>query len=427
MPEIRDPNQETNYNKSNVFNKHFIEYLKQTGWNNEEIRNEMVALVNSIVLSTKGNNSLQKRMLQFFKTALNTLNIELKKLSLNDRDELVSVNPEDVAGDDNPVQESKKKCIDEDCGCSNKSVDDKVIQKTNPNIDKKIINKTNKDDKVVDTGAEFGRDIKTLLFNFKKELEEMDMEKTKQVSIIRKTFDLSKMPKDNKKILLDKLEQKVEAATDFLKSNTRFQINEKDENKDDEEADVDVDVNVNKEPDNDGSKEDVKSKQKVEPKKEKPQEKESEPEEETETEYSEQEKDVKVTNYKTFFENYLVDDIGYTPDSANSIADFVLNHVRKFAESKDMQTKMARDLTEMYNRLKNAFPNVTTENKATKNYDLAMDNLSKISVLFNNWNKNDAEKMKSALLSLASVSESVQVQKAVMKGISKLTKKYKNE
>jgi|AntRauTorckE6833_2_1112554.scaffolds.fasta_scaffold01875_16 hypothetical protein len=31
MPEIRDPNQENNYNKSNVFNKHFIEYLKQTG------------------------------------------------------------------------------------------------------------------------------------------------------------------------------------------------------------------------------------------------------------------------------------------------------------------------------------------------------------------------------------------------------------
>jgi len=393
MPEIRDPNQENNYNKSNVFNKHFIEYLKQTGWNNEEVRSEMVALVNSIVLSTKGNVSLQKRMLQFFKTALNILNIELKKLSLNDRDELVSVTPEDITGDSN-INETVNNEVEEAC-CMNKK-------------------------NLTPDGGDFGRDVKTLLFGFKKELETMNLPKSKQVSIIRKTFDLDNMPKDDKKLLLDKLQQKVEAATDYIKSTTKLQLNEE-ENEGGKEKKKDVAP----EPEPEESKPSKKEKPKEDPKPEKSDKKE-EPESE-ETEYSEQEKDVKVTNYKTFFQNYLVDDIGYTPDGAEKFADFVLNHVRKFADKKEMQSKMVRDLDELFNKMKNSFPDTTTENKATKNYDLAMDNLSKISVLFNNWGKNESEKLKSSLLALGSVSEKVQIQKSVLNSISKLSKKYKKQ
>ena len=354
----------------------------------------MVALVNSIVLSTKGNVSLQKRMLQFFKTALNILNIELKKLSLNDRDELVSVTPEDITGDSN-INETVNNEVEEAC-CMNKK-------------------------NLTPDGGDFGRDVKTLLFGFKKELETMNLPKSKRVSIIRKTFDLDNMPKDDKKLLLDKLQQKVEAATDYIKSTTKLQLNEEEENEGGKEKKKDVAP----EPEPEESKPSKKEKPKEDPKPEKSDKKE-EPESE-ETEYSEQEKDVKVTNYKTFFQNYLVDDIGYTPDGAEKFADFVLNHVRKFADKKEMQSKMVRDLDELFNKMKHSFPDTTTENKATKNYDLAMDNLSKISVLFNNWGKNESEKLKSSLLALGSVSEKVQIQKSVLNSISKLSKKYKKQ
>lgn len=31
MPEIKDPNKDANYNKSNIFNRHFVKYLTQSG------------------------------------------------------------------------------------------------------------------------------------------------------------------------------------------------------------------------------------------------------------------------------------------------------------------------------------------------------------------------------------------------------------
>lgn len=307
-------------------------------------------------------------MLSFLKTALETLNIELKNLSLNKNDEIVNVDVEDIKEESQkPKSCGCKNSKSESCGCQNKS-------SSNPN--------------------KFGDDVKKIITGFKKELEEMEVEKELQDNLIRMTFDITDYTGEDKKILLDKLKMKSEAAIDFIKSNNKLQLNEEDE------QDLEKDVKKSN--------------------KKKPEEEENETEE-----ISQKEKDIKINNFKVFFDNYLTDDVGYTSEDAEFIISFILNHVKKFADNKEYQTKFNRELSELIGKIKNSYKDIVEDNKSTKNYDIAMDNLSKISVLFNNWGKNNSQDLKSNLLQMASISDNVQIQKSIVSQISKINKKYK--
>lgn len=80
-------------------------YLVRLGWNNPNIQNDFISVVNSFILSGE-NPTLQKMITTYLKKGLDVLNLEMNKQDLMTKQSVSRVDSEDVAEEEGEINES---------------------------------------------------------------------------------------------------------------------------------------------------------------------------------------------------------------------------------------------------------------------------------------------------------------------------------
>lgn len=93
------PNQDKKINMSQKFNEDLKRHLLKLGWSDETIRDSFVAVMNSYMFS--GTNASQQKVISnYLERGLDILNIELKRVDIQQgEDEVVQVTPDQVKTD----------------------------------------------------------------------------------------------------------------------------------------------------------------------------------------------------------------------------------------------------------------------------------------------------------------------------------------
>lgn len=126
--EIRVPNQDSNP-RSDAFNRELFNYLQTSNWTSPDVQKNLVAIINSIILTGSKNTNAQSMIVDYLKRGLDVLDVEIQRLEVDpSQRKVIEVDPDEV-DDPSQVQEMKRKRKD-------------ILKKIHENIDKFKNNKT---------------------------------------------------------------------------------------------------------------------------------------------------------------------------------------------------------------------------------------------------------------------------------------------
>jgi len=389
-----------------VFNMHFIKFLTKSGWSDEDIREEFIALINSIVLSTKYNPALQKRMISFLQTATKTLNIELNKLELQNNDSIVTVDKDQITNGNKVVSETKNR----------------VKEGFAPNA-------------VANDSTSMLNDLKNYLSQFKTDMSSMGADENQITKFVALAFKGTDDKKD-KQYLLDNIKRKLEACQKSYMENNKHSITEKDDtetDKKDEKVPEEQGIKLAKptvEKPKDVPNEKVSSKpiEKQQPKQVEPPKKVEPPKEQSATEKGDDEvnsltndeKDVKINTSRTFLKNYLINDLGWSVDGVDGIIESLFGILAKGKGNLDNQITLNKKLTQIEKLLKKSYSNEIIKLAKSKNFSISMNNIKTLARLYYEWNTKEYNTFKNKMLNIFSIGKSASTQTTINKLLTKI-------
>jgi hypothetical protein len=338
--EIRTPNDNKQVNQSNLFNDQFSSYLIKSGWTNRDIQNDFIGLINSIVLSAKDLNS-QRMMVSYVKKGLDILNVELQKIDVTDKKNVV--NPNSTTSDDETSTEVQTE-----------GVTASTQSQINQGVDKKK--------------------LKELASRVKNNLKKKGFTEDKIEKVIKVVFSTDDVSDKNPKMLLDIFEERCNKLDELNSEKKVFNEEDKPE---------EAPKKKKEEPKKDNPKPSTDTvEKKPEPKKEKPKSPESPVNQPTDAQSN---SDVTLSTFETFFKNYTVEEQSWSPEVTEQFSSVMINFVKKGSSDKNVQNKLSSELSQITSKFRSALGGEVNKEEPSTNFSTAKNELRKYAVIFNGW------------------------------------------